>query len=114
MATMMTWEELLACYENLPEPKPVFYRLYYDDQGRPITYSMEDLPGNYIEVDRETYVQGSTSVRVVKGRLIWLTLRHSEKLRPNEYGTPCHPQDVAIVDPTSTTFWSKHFYGEQN
>ncbi len=111
---MMTWEQLLACYENLPEPQPVFYRLYYDDQGCPITYTMEDLPGNYIEIDPETYVEAPTRVRVIKGHLVRLTLRHSEKLRPSESGMPCHPQDVAIVDPTSKIYWSKHFYGQSS
>lgn len=110
----MTWEELLACYENLPESKPVFYRLYYDAQGAPVVYTMEDLPGDYIEIDRETYVQGPLNVRVIQGRLVYLTLRTSEKLVPGNTGTPCHPSDVCIVDPGSTTYWSKHFYGNED
>jgi len=111
---MNTWEELLACYENLPEPHPVFYRLYYNNQGQPVAYTMEDLPGDYIEIDSETYQLGPLNVRVIKGKLIYLTLRTSEKLRPGDTGTPCHASDVCIVDPSSTTYWSKHFYGEQD
>lgn len=110
---MNTWEELLAVYDNLPAatPAPVFYRLYYNDHGHPIFYTMEDLPGNYIDVDRETYVVGSHNVRVINGRLVHLTLKTSEKLRPSDTGTACHPRYVSVVDPTSTTYWSKHFYG---
>jgi hypothetical protein len=111
---MNTWEELLACYENLPESHPVFYRLYYNKQGQPQVYSMEDLPGDYIEIDSETYHRGPLNVRVINGKLIYLTLRTSEKLVPGDTGTPCHPADVCIVDPDSTTYWSKHFYGEQD
>ena len=109
---MMTWEELVAIHAAMAPPKPVFFRLYYDDHGRPIVYSMEDLPGNYIEIDRETYVQSPVNVKVVNGGLRYITLRNSEKLRPSEHGTACHPLDVAIVDPESKTHWSKHFYGQ--
>ena len=109
---MMTWQELVAIHAAMPMPKPVFYRLYHDEQGRPIVYTMEDLPGNYIEIDRDTYVSAPTNVRVVKGGLIYLTLRHSEKLRPSDQGTACHPRDVAVIDSQSKTFWRKHFYGQ--
>lgn len=111
---MMTWDELLACYQNLPKPVPVTYRLYYDDQGRPIVYSMEQLPGNYIEICREDYVTGSHAVRVVKGRLVHLGLKTSEKLIPSDSGTPCYPTDVSIVDSRSTAYWSKHFYDDKD
>lgn len=107
---MMTWEELLAIHTGMQQPQPVFYRLYYDDHGRPIVYTMEDLPGNYIEVDRETYVLSPTTVKVVNGGIVYLTIRNSEKLRPSDHGTPCHPYDVSVIDPGSQTFWSKHFY----
>jgi len=110
----MTWEELVAIHAAMPLPQPVFYRLYYDQDGKPLVYTMEDLPGNYIEVDRETYVVSPTSVKVVNGGLVYLTIRNSEKLRPSEQGTPCHARDVAIVDSNSKTFWSKYFYGEQD
>lgn len=107
---MMTWQELVAIHAAMPEPQPVSYRLYHDDQGRPIVYTMEDLPGNYIEIDRETYVSGSPWVRVVDGKLRQLFMHAQEKLRPSDSGTPCHPRDVAVVDPASTSFWSKHTY----
>ena len=82
-----------------PEPKPIFYRLYYRDDGTPICYSMEDLPGNYIDVDPETYARGPGNVHVVNGKLkefrpgITVT-----KLKPGgPTGTPCSLNDVAIV-----------------
>ena len=88
------------------ESLPVEYRLYHNEQGDPLFFSMEDLPGNYIVVDRETYVSASPNLRVVKGKLKILNLIY--KLKPGTEGTPCHPQDVAvIVDKESAhTLWS--------
>lgn len=111
---MMTWQELLDIHAAMPEAKPVICRLYHDERGHPLFYSLDDLPGNYIEVDKETYLAMPFTVRVVNGKLIWLTVQQSIKLRPDDSGTPCHPQDVAVVDAASTTYWSKHFYGESD
>lgn len=85
------------------EPAPIFYRLYYNDDGWPICYTMEDLPGNYIELDAETYQLGPTNARVIDGKLTIvkppITIL---KLTPNNVnGVACDPRDVTvIVDPT--------------
>ena len=82
------------------EPPLVFYRLYYDDSGMPIVYSMEDLPGNYIEIDHATYATQSYHVRVVDQQLVTVAARTAAlaKLTPGaEDGTPCAPSDVSIV-----------------
>jgi hypothetical protein len=81
------------------EPQPVCYRLYYDEHGKPVTYSMEDLPGNYIEVDPQTYAIGSFRVRVVDQKLIHIQPKiQVKKLQPNtETGTPCSAFDVCVV-----------------
>ena len=81
------------------EPPLVFYRLYHDDQGYPLFYSMEDLPGNYIEIDQETYALSSSKVRVVDGKLKKNTVANTAKLRPDTIGTACHPADICIVVP---------------
>lgn len=79
--------------------QPVFYRLYYDSNGFPVTYSMENLPGQYIEIDQNTYNKNSFHVRVVNGKI--QNLRHEtffSKLVPdNHKGTKCHIDDVTIV-----------------
>lgn len=110
---MITWEEFAAIHAAMPESQPISYRLYHDDQGRPIVYTMEHLPGNYIEIDRETYVAGSPWVRVIDGKLRHLIMHPRQKLRPGDTGTSCHPLDVAVVDPSSGVFWSKHTYDIQ-
>jgi hypothetical protein len=58
---------------------------------------MEDLPGKYIEIDQQTYSNPPTHARVIDNQLV-ITYRPSVvKLRPDEIGTSCHPNDVSIV-----------------
>lgn len=93
----MTPEEFWHILHSVPEPVPVFFRLYYDEStGRPLFYSMEDQPGTYITIDRETYARSSMRVRVKNGELIPVSLPLVPKLVPGQ-GTPCHVQDVALV-----------------
>ena len=91
-----------------PEPKPVFFRLYHDDAGRLLFYSMEDLPGNYIEIDAETFALGPGNVLVVNGKLTYTDTKIYNKPVPNGQGTPCAPDNVCIVvDETEPhTKWS--------
>lgn len=94
----MNAEEFWAILHAMPEPKPVFFRLYYDESGRPITYSMEDLPGTYIEIDAETFARAPLDIRVQNEQI--KQLRYvSQRLVPADTGTPCHPDNVAIVVP---------------
>jgi hypothetical protein len=109
----MTPEEFFGALEQMPVPDPVTYRLYHDDQGRPLFYSMEDLPGTYIEIDQATFARGQSRVRVVNGVLTELTYRTTEKLVPSDSGTQCHTTDVSVVVTHNGTYWSKRVY-EQN
>ena len=92
----MNPEEFWAILHAMPEPLPVSFRLYYNTEGEPITYSMEDRPGTYIEVDAETYARSPWNVRVRNGQLIELKSA-VRRLAPSDTGTPCHPDNVAIV-----------------
>jgi hypothetical protein len=94
----MTEQEFLEIWLARPDPKPIFYRLYYQDDGTLLYYSMEDLPGKYIEIDFDTYQQYRSNVCVVDGKLIVIpTTVTIKKLQPDEHGTPCDPRDVCIV-----------------
>ena len=97
--TQNFWEAMAL---PMPIPLPVFYRLYYDDEGNPLYYSMEDLPGNYIEIDQATYAASSSKVQVRNNTLYKIEYVNTiRKLHPGVTGTPCHPTDVSIVVPES-------------
>ncbi len=108
---MMTEQEFWDILHNAPELKSVFFRLYYNEHGDPVIYTMEDLPGNYIEVDAETYARTPSNVRVKNGKLIEIIINRSQKIVPGNTGTPCHPHDVAVVVTDGTnTQWKKRRY----
>mgnify|MGYP003323318718 CR=1 FL=1 len=92
----MTPDEFWAILHAMPEPRPVFWRLYHDQDGLPIVYSMEDLPGTYIDVDAETFAMSPMNVRVVNGQLV-KPKNSVRRLVPSDCGTPCYPLNVAIV-----------------
>lgn len=98
----MTLEEFWAALAPGPEPEPVSYRLYYDDRGHPLFYSMDKVPGNYVEIDQETYHNPPTHVRVIDGKLKISLTYFAEKLVPGNTGTPCAVEDICVVvDPGS-------------
>jgi len=107
----VTPEEFWDILHSAPEPEPVFWRLYYNEQGQPVCYSMEHLPGNYIDIDAEIFGLAPANVRVVNGQLKYITTRTSDKLVPGTIGTQCHPQNVAVVVTQNGTPWSKQTYG---
>ena len=108
----MTLYELQNMMLAAPEPVPVFYRLYHNEHGQPLFYTMEDQPGTYIEIDQATFAQNRFDVRVQDGKLVTVTWHTTAKLIPGSSGTPCHPQDVTVVvdDNKSHIRWSKRIY----
>jgi hypothetical protein len=75
---------------------------------------MDDLPGKYIEVDRETYINHTWNVRVVDGKLTIIPIKKTvNKLQPSlEDGITCHPSDICVViDPNQHhTKWNMTTY----
>lgn len=108
----MNFEELVSILQNMPEATPVFYRLYHDTDGVPLFYSMEDVPGTYIDIDQETYSSNSMRVKVVDGKLIEFDWKVTNKLIPGSTGTACDIRNVAVVvdHDTPSTKWSKNTY----
>lgn len=104
----MTEEEFWAALATPVEITTTTYRLYYGEHGEPLFYSMQHVPGKYIEVDHATYINPPTHCKVVNGLLQVLKTTSVTKLRPGNTGTPCHPSNVSIVvDETEAhTKWS--------
>jgi hypothetical protein len=95
----MTEEEFWAIWQageqqTLPELE---YRLYYDENGFPLFYSTENLPGIYILVDQETYLNGPKHIRVIDGKIVEAKIAWTKKIIPSAQGISCHPLDVCIV-----------------
>jgi len=103
----MTEQEFWDALAPLPPGGLPVYRLYYDDQGYPLFYSMEEIPGNYIDIDLETW-HSANIARVVDGKIIRNTGVAVPKLIPKDIGTACHPNDITIVVPETEphTKWS--------
>ncbi len=97
------------------EPKPIFFRLYHNEQGVPLFYSMEDVPGTYIEIDAETFQRNASNIRIRNGKIVEMTWQTTARLEPSETGTTCHPNNVAVVVTSDEPHqcWSKKTY-EQN
>jgi hypothetical protein len=62
-------------------------------------YTMEQLPGNYITVDQETYVLAPFNVKVVDGKIVHIKpVVVVKKLQPSgSKGTACDSRDVCVV-----------------
>ena len=91
-----------------PEPVPVSYRCYYQDDGTVDFYTMEDLPGNYIEVEQQVYVLAPMPARVIDGQLTIVKPKTTvQKLKPTTgTGTQCHVKNVSVVVDTNGTYWN--------
>ena len=85
-------------FGNLPEVKQPGYRIYYDDEGRPLSYSVDDLPGNYIEVDAVTYSSPDMNIRIIDGKIVKIKPPvQIAKLVPSDLGICCDPTNVCVI-----------------
>lgn len=91
------WQAVAEHNWEQPEVRQEF-RLYYNDEGTVLFYSMENLPGNFIIVDKQTYHECRTDLLVRDGKIIRQTHAASWKLVPADEGScACHPQDVTLI-----------------
>lgn len=77
------------------------FRLYYDDNGSVITYTCDKLEGNYIVIDRQTFIEARPDVRIVDGKIKRTNPSLIVyKLKPNKTeGIACSVEDISIVVP---------------
>jgi hypothetical protein len=107
----MTEQEFWDILFDVPDPKPVFFRLYYNNAGVPLFYSMEDVPGTYIEIDADTYARSSMRVRVLDGKIVQIFCAPVYKLIPEHTGTRCNPKDVSVISSKENDIkWTKKTY----
>jgi len=109
----MSEEEFFGIINSQPkiEFKKPEYRLYYDENGLPLFFTSQDLPGNYVVVDQQTYLHAPGHIRVVKGQLKTFNLMLGKKLVPSTAGQACDPRDVCVVvseDQPHTRWHLKH------
>jgi hypothetical protein len=99
MMSEMTEKEFWAIWQNnVPPPPPVTeYRLYHDENGFPLFYSTEDLPGLYITIDQETYLNSPKFIRVIDGKIVQAQICWTKKIIPSMQGQSCDPWDVCVI-----------------
>ena len=115
MSAQQTTENFWQVWNSFvwPETQPAQYRLYYHADGSPDVYTMEDLPGAWIEVSHQIYIASPWNVRVIDGELkIIPMVKTYHKLRPGDHGVACDPRDVCVIVSESSpkTCWSLQSY----
>lgn len=76
----------------------VEFRLYYDDNGNCICYTCDNLEGNYLVVDSQTFAEGRPDVKVINGELIKPSnTLNIVKLVIGDEGTTCAVEDISII-----------------
>jgi hypothetical protein len=80
-----------------PDAKPVLFRLYHDEQGRPLEYSQEDHAGQYTDITPEQFVRADFRVRIVNGSIIPQDPPLPPSLRRDSTGVRCHALDVTVI-----------------
>ena len=93
----MTPDEFWSILHAVPKTHTVSYRLYHDSEGRPLFYSMDDVPGTYIEIDADTFARSPVHVCVRDGKLIPRVWKTTTKLVPADSGSSCDHRNVAVI-----------------
>ena len=105
---------LLASMSNTTKArKPVEYRAYYDLSGKVISYTCDDLPGNYIIITREQYAEAKPDAIVDNGKIMNQNASTLSVMAKKAGGQPCSKYDVNILieGPSSmVSFWAVKKY----
>lgn len=76
----------------------VEFRVYYDEHGTILFYTTEKLEGNYIVIDKQTYIEARYDLCVIDKKLVkkvkGITIR---KYKPEITGIACHNEDISIL-----------------
>ena len=98
----MNEQEFLQIWlDQKTDSNVIEYRLYYDDSGFPLFYSTQDLPGNYITIDKQTYSDTPKHIRIIDGKIKIYKTTIAKKLTPAQQGQACDPRDICVPVPIS-------------
>jgi len=76
----------------------VEFRLYYDDTGKVLCYTCENLEGNYIVIDGDTYHECRPDVYVINGEIVKKSeMTVIRKLKTSTKGITCSIDDVSMI-----------------
>lgn len=105
-------------YQWPAAPKTQIRRLYHDDHGDPVIYSVEDLPGKYIDLTPQQFDARSHAVKVIDGKLIDISKGTTIKLIPSDHGVACDKRDITVISASDRNIqhWQpkNYFYNDQN
>lgn len=95
-------------------PQEVVYRLYYDEAGNVITYTIDELPGKYIVVSHKQYTEARTNVTIVDDKIVEAKRRILlEKYVKNlDGGVKTSKYDINIISDIDSVYWKHEQYDE--
>ena len=106
-------KQLAEIMSNVAKPTAIEFRAYYNPDGTVITYTTEDLPGEYIVITRDQYAEARPDAKVIDKQLS-LTNRqtHVAKLEKNKTtGIKTSKYDVSVItDGTDSVYYSIKAY----
>ena len=103
-------DEVVVIWESQRVDKPEF-RLYYDEKGNVLTYTCDDLEGNYLVVDAITFAEARPDLKVVDGKLIKNRMGSVvSRLYKDTEGTLCEVEDVSIITDIDGQYWKLKTY----
>jgi hypothetical protein len=99
--------------EPIAAPQQLECRLYYNDIGEPLFYTMDKPDGQYINISLAQYSKGNYNVKVVNEQIKEI-LHTIAKLVPSDTGTASHCNDVSIIadQHCCTQHWKLKAYEE--
>ena len=111
--------QALAEFNWTQPEKQLEFRLYYNvEDGTPLCYSMEDLPGDFIAVDSQTFNECRFDIVVRDEKIIRVSVPQSWKLVESDSGDyVCHGNDITLIVDESCTnkkYWKAKITYESN